>query len=86
MPDEPRLVVRIPEDLDGQIRPRFERTIERTGFAGQVSLIADPALSDGQSRIEWSEGGVSRDTGRIWAEVDAVIARYIDPDSTADAT
>ncbi len=86
MPDEPRLVVRIPEDLDGQIRPRFERTIERTGFAGQVSLIADPALSDGQSRIEWSEGGVSRDTGRLWAEVDAVIARYIDPDSTADAT
>jgi flagellar assembly protein FliH len=84
MPDEPRIVVRVPEALDGQIRPRFERTIQRTGFAGQVTLIADPALSDGQSRIEWSEGGVGRDTTRLWAEIDTVIARFANPASGPD--
>jgi flagellar assembly protein FliH len=81
MPDEPRLVVRVPADIAEIVRARFDDAVARTGFAGQATLIADPALPGGRARIDWSDGGVARDTGALWAEIESILARYVADDA-----
>lgn len=76
LPEEPRIAVRVPETLASQIGPRIERALQRTGFQGKVAIVGDPALSDGQSRIEWSDGGVARDPSHVWTEIESIVARY----------
>lgn len=74
---EPRIVVRVPDAIVDAIKPRIDRATERAGFAGRVILLGDPAMTDAQSRIEWADGGVERDTARIWAEFDAILQRHL---------
>lgn len=84
--EEPRLLVRAPEALLDALKPRLDQVAERAGFAGRVILLGDPALSDGQTRIEWADGGVERDSTRLWAEIDAILKRYLTDSSAVDAT
>lgn len=81
LPTEPRLLLRVPEALADLIRPGFDAAVARTGFGGQVALVGDPALPDGRSRIEWSDGGVVRDAAAIWAEINSIVARYAATDT-----
>lgn len=74
---EPRVVVRVPDTIVDALKPRIDRAVERAGFPGRVILLGDPAMSDAQSRIEWADGGVERDTARIWAEFDAILQRHL---------
>jgi hypothetical protein len=59
------------------VKPRIDRAAARAGFPGSVILLGDPAMSDAQSRIEWADGGVERDTARIWGEFDAILQRHL---------
>ena len=45
------------------------------GFA--LGLFADATLVPGDCRIEWNEGGVTRDRAATLAVIDDVVARYI---------
>lgn len=76
LPEEPRIAVRVPETLVPQIGPRIERAVQRTGFQGKVAIVGDSDLADGQSRIEWSDGGVARDPSLVWTEIESIVARY----------
>ncbi|MFO0293901.1 MAG: hypothetical protein ACK51F_11220 [Rhodospirillales bacterium] len=76
LPGEPRIAVRVPEALAPQIGPRIERAAQRTGFQGQIAIVGDPTLADNQSRIEWSDGGVTRDPSLVWTEIESIVARY----------
>lgn len=84
--EEPRLLVRAPESLVDALKPRLDGVAERAGYAGRVILLGDPALRDGQTRIEWADGGVERDSARIWAEIDTVLKRYLTGNSPAGTT
>jgi flagellar assembly protein FliH len=74
---EPRIVVRVADDVVDAMKPRIDRASERAGYPGRVILLGDPALSDSQSRVEWADGGVERDPARVWADIDAVLQRHI---------
>ena len=84
--EEPRLLVRAPETLVDALKPRLDRVAERAGYAGRVILIGDPALRDGQTRIEWADGGVDRDSTRLWAEIDTALQRYLTGSAPAGTT
>ena len=47
------------------------------GFEGRLMVEADGTLAAGDCRIEWSEGGVTRDRGATLATISDVVARYI---------
>lgn len=75
--DEPRIVLRLPDGLIEAFKPRLDALLARSSYPGRVILLGDPALRDGQSRIEWADGGVERDTPRIWVEIDQALQRYL---------
>jgi flagellar assembly protein FliH len=84
--DEPRIVVRVGDALFDPIQKRLGAIAQANGFAGKLVLLAEPALADGDARIEWADGGAERDTSRLAAEIDAVLARALTPPPTGPSS
>jgi len=73
-------------DLTGITRPgkptpklqeRLTQLSASNGFEGRVVLIGDDAMGESDCRVEWADGGVEREAGRIWRAVEEALARYI---------
>jgi flagellar assembly protein FliH len=85
--DEPRMVIRVAdEDLDA-LSERIDAVAQRRGFAGKVVLLAEPSVAAGDCRIEWADGGVERDSARLWNDIDQAVVRLLGTGGhTADAS
>lgn len=84
--DEPRLVVRVADDLLEPVRQRIDVLAAASGFSGRTILLADGALKPGDARVEWADGGVDRDVSAVWREVDGAIQRFVEDGSGAPAS
>jgi flagellar assembly protein FliH len=73
--DEPRIVVRVSDDILDDIRDRVDRITAETGYAGAFVLLADAALAPGDCRVEWADGGAERLGNQVWRDVEGVISR-----------
>jgi flagellar assembly protein FliH len=84
--DEPRVVVRIAESILDRTKPGIDSAASTAGFPGQVVIIADPTLADGEARVEWADGGAERDPESLWKAIDEILARHrpASSDSTHD--
>lgn len=74
--EEPRIVVRLAEELLDSLRARLDPLVARQGFAGRVILIGEPGFVGADCRIEWPDGGVERRTAVIEAAVAAAVGRF----------
>ncbi|QQR68535.1 MAG: hypothetical protein IPI58_06715 [Alphaproteobacteria bacterium] len=74
---ETRLVVRVHDSRLDELRLNVERLAEQAAYAGKLVLLADAALAETDCRIEWADGGIERDTGQIWNEMDKAAARAL---------
>jgi len=87
---EPRLVIRTSEALLEPLRERIDALTAQQGFPGHIVLLADPALTGSDCRIEWPDGGVERNNQALLHEVDSAIKRYLaqtnDSANTTDPT
>ncbi len=83
--EEPRLVVRVHDDNLDPLRHAIDRIAAGSDFAGRVVLLADSALAATDARVEWADGGVERDVQRITAEIDAIVAKFLETWSAAEA-
>jgi len=76
MHDAPKIIVKLNEMHVEPFRQRIDAVAAATGFSGRVAVVADPALGQDDARVEWSDGGVERNTAQIWQEIEAAIQRY----------
>ena len=85
--DEPRMVIRVAdEDLDA-LSDRIDTIAQRRGFSGKIVLLAEPSVAAGDCRIEWADGGVERDSARLWNDIDQAVVRLLGSGGhTADAS
>lgn len=79
--DEPRLVLRVADQDFDAIEARIGPLVKQAGFAGKLVLLADAALSAGDGRIEWADGGAERTLPRFMAELDTMLARTLSEES-----
>jgi flagellar assembly protein FliH len=75
--DEPRLVVRAHPDVTDMLRQRLDPVIDQSGYEGRVLITPDNRVSTADCRVDWGEGGMERDTGRQWAEIEALIDHHV---------
>ena len=73
----PHIIVRIGPDIFATAKETLEEIARTRGFEGRLMVEADSVLAAGDCRIEWSEGGVTRDRAATLATIDDVVARYI---------
>jgi flagellar assembly protein FliH len=75
--NEPRLVAYVPNALLDPLNERVAAISAARGFEGRVVLIGDPDLADSDCRIEWADGGLERDTRRLWADIETALDRCL---------
>ena len=75
--DEPRMVIRVADDDLDTISEKIDTIATRRGFAGKVVLLAETSVAPGDCRIEWADGGVERDSARLWHDIDLAVARLL---------
>lgn len=68
--EEPKLVFRVHERWFEELRTRIGDMALRHGYAGQVTVLADPKLRDMDVKVDWTAGGAERDVGRLWTDIE----------------
>lgn len=81
MVDEPRIVIRVADEMLDMLSARVEPITERLGFAGSVVLLAEPGMGPADCRIEWADGGAERLSSRVWQDIEAAVARLVGHDA-----
>lgn len=76
--DEPRLVVRTSETVADNLRDRIDQMATGSGFAGRVVLLPDDAMGPQDARVEWADGGASRDHAATEAAIAEAVDRFLD--------
>lgn len=77
--DEPRVVLRVCNDVYEAVRERLDTIAAASGYAGRIVLLADDQLGASDARIEWADGGVERNLAAQLSEIDAAMTRLGDP-------
>lgn len=73
----PHIAVRLSEPLYEPARARLDTIARQAGFEGRLVLLADPDIADGDCRIEWADGGITRDRAAVEAAIAETVGRFI---------
>jgi flagellar assembly protein FliH len=74
---EPRLVAYVHSARLDALQERLAQLSAATGFDGRVVLIGDDEMGQSDCRVEWADGGVEREAGRIWRAIEEALNRYV---------
>ncbi|HWE73815.1 MAG TPA: hypothetical protein VG328_11695 [Stellaceae bacterium] len=80
--DEPRVVLRVAEEIYEPLRERLDTLANAAGYAGRIVLLADDAVVGGDARVEWADGGAERNVVGQCAELTALLDGRRDPAAT----
>lgn len=73
----PHVVVRVNDALHAVARERLEDMSRTNGFEGRLVVIAEPDIAVGDCRIEWADGGLTRDKAATDAAITEAVGRYM---------
>ncbi len=73
----PHVVVRVGEQIYEIAQPRLEQIAQLHGFQGRLVVIAEPGMALGDCRIEWADGGLSRDRAATETAIADAVGRYV---------
>lgn len=73
----PHVVIRCHPDLGDAVRAHADERLKTAGFSGRLVVMGEPDIALGDARIEWAEGGITRDMDAISAQIDTQIAAYL---------
>lgn len=79
----PQIAVHTSADIFDATKEKLEEIARTRGFEGRLTVQSDANVAPGDCRIEWADGGVTRDTAATIATIEEMVARYIAARATA---
>jgi len=73
----PHVVIRVNDTLHEFARENIDVIARQRGFEGRLVVLAEPEIAPGDCRIEWADGGLSRDRAATDALIADLVGRYI---------
>ncbi|WP_417458296.1 hypothetical protein [Kordiimonas sp.] len=80
MQKEPRLVVRVCEELVDSVNERLEDLKAATGFPGDIVLIGEETMGMQDCKVEWPDGGSERNHAATVRQIEDAVQRFVMPD------
>ncbi len=74
---EPRLVVRVSENISEAITEQLDAMKSATSFAGDIVLIGEPQMGDQDCRVEWPDGGSERKQDMVKHQIEDAVQRFV---------
>src|SRR6202140_1361995 len=82
----PHIAVRVNDALYAPAREKLDDIVRAKSFQGRLVVLAEPDIAVGDCRIEWADGGISRDVAAADAAISAAVTNYVSARrSVADA-
>ncbi|WND02739.1 FliH/SctL family protein [Temperatibacter marinus] len=75
--DQPRLIIRVNNDVADAINDRIKELQSRADFEGEIVLAADPAFNPQDIAVEWADGGIKRDFEAIQQTINDKVANFV---------
>ncbi|MGD9868125.1 MAG: FliH/SctL family protein [Hyphomicrobiales bacterium] len=75
--DAPHLAIRVNDALAEQMQKRVTAIARERGYTGNIVVLGDPETRSGDCRIEWADGGVTRDFGEMSRLVADAVDRHL---------
>ena len=82
----PHVVVRVNDALADEARTRLTAIAESCNFGGRLIVFAEPEVAFGDCRIEWADGGATRERAAVEAAIAEAVERYLSFRSTPDTS
>jgi flagellar assembly protein FliH len=73
----PHAVVRVEASLVDAVKTRLDLIAREAGFTGTIVVLGEPDMAAGDARVEWADGGASRDMAATEAMLDEIVRRYL---------
>ncbi len=73
----PHVVVRIGPDLYDTAKDKLEGIARGRGFEGRLMVLSEDGIAPGDCRIEWADGGVTRDRALTETTINVCVTRYL---------
>lgn len=73
----PHIVIRCHRDFVQTITPIGQSAGNKTGFEGTIITLGDDEMAPGDCRLEWAQGGFSRDTRDIQRQIISAIDAFV---------
>jgi flagellar assembly protein FliH len=73
----PQIAVHLSADIYEPAKEKLEEIARLRGFEGRLTVLSDGTMAPGDCRIEWAEGGVTRDRAATVAAIEELVARYV---------
>jgi flagellar assembly protein FliH len=74
----PHVVVRINDALYAEAQGKLAEIGRQSGFEGRLLVLAEPDIAVGDCRIEWADGGMTRDRAAADAMIEETVRRFVD--------
>lgn len=82
----PHIAVRVNDALYAAAKEKLDDIVRAKNFDGRLVVLAEPDIAIGDCRIEWADGGITRDSATADAAVGAAVAGYLTARRNAAAT
>jgi flagellar assembly protein FliH len=73
----PHIAVRVNDALYAAAKEKLEDIVRAKSFQGRLLVLAESDIAVGDCRIEWADGGISRDSAAADAAIGAAVASYV---------
>ncbi len=74
---KPHVVLRLNDAAYAAAKEQLEEIARARGFEGRLVVLAEPDIRPGDCRIEWADGGVTRDRAHTETAIGEIVARYM---------
>lgn len=82
----PHVVVRVNDALHAVAREKLEGLLQAQGLQARLVVLAESGIALGDCRIEWADGGITRDRAATEGAIDEAVARYAGARTATDDT
>ena len=71
--NEPRVLIRVSENAHEPIETEITRITSKAGFQGDVQVLGDQLINNGDCSISWDAGSLERSLEGTWSTIDKII-------------
>jgi flagellar assembly protein FliH len=73
----PHVVARVNDSLYASVRGPIEDVARARGYEGRLVVLGEPEIQVGDCRIEWADGGLTRNRSATEASIAEMVGNYV---------
>ena len=75
--EQPRIVIRLSQKQYEPLAEKIEELKQHNGFTGEVIVIGDDEIDDGDCLVEWPDGGAERRSAQVSGAIEKLVQSFV---------